>query len=97
MPTLTIKVLETHKLQDGTIKGTFAFPEGTLRRDSVEFEDAPTVTLTTETSEVEQPTDPLKQGFLVECGRLFDGMRERIREEQAIDMFEAENVERSSE
>ena len=36
-------VTETHKLLDGTIKGSIVFPPGTARRESVEYEDLPYV------------------------------------------------------
>ena len=43
-----VTILGTRKLNDGTITGTFAFALGTLRRDSVEFEDSPEVYLSTD-------------------------------------------------
>ena len=45
---IKVTVLETHKVGGIQIKGTILFPEGTRRGDSVTFEDAPDVWLTTE-------------------------------------------------
>ena len=64
-----VTILGTRKLNDGTITGTFAFALGTLRRDSVEFEDSPEVYLSTDLGD--SGTMELADRFVAQYKTLF--------------------------
>ena len=89
-----VKVLETHKIQDGTIKGTIEFPKGTMRRDSVSFEDAVEVWLSDE-QEIkggEPVADTDREKFLFDCGLAYDiarvGIFNKIKDQQHKDLLD---------